>query len=143
MLVACIHRCYNFTMAQEIENLLAEAAEKIKREAYNSGWRDAMTAVSQALSGLAPDPDNQNGDLSGPLFIPTASRQDNDMPTTGSTPYYVVAAVRRKPGMTTKELVDSIIDEGHNVPDNSIRTSIYRMKDRRLIVARHNKWFPQ
>ena len=35
-----------------MQNLLAEAAEKIKREAYAAGWRDAVHAIDNALKEL-------------------------------------------------------------------------------------------
>jgi hypothetical protein len=128
-------------MNDDLGQILADAAERIKREYYASGWRDAMAAVAQALSGI---PSPAGGEDRGLEFTPAQpSVSQEDLPTQGSTPFYVVTAVRKHPGMTTGELLQAVADQGHNAPEKSVRTSIYRMKDRGFIVARHNKWFPQ
>jgi predicted transcriptional regulator len=44
--------------------------------------------------------------------------------------------------MTGAEIVAAVQEAGHNVSEGNIRTSISRVKDKKLIVSRHNKWFP-
>jgi hypothetical protein len=128
--------------AQSLDSLVAEA-EKIKREAYAAGWRDAIAAITKALGELI-DPaaldDNENRDS---LNVPTASNgQNSKLPKQGSTPWAVIQIVKKHPGMTTAQIVNALHDVGHHAPEGSIRTSIFRVKDRRFIVARHNKWYP-
>ena len=62
--------------------------------------------------------------------------------TQGSTPWYVLQAVRKKHGMTGSEVVSVVQEGGHRVSDGSIRTSLFRLSDKKLIVSRHKKWFP-
>ena len=59
----------------------------------------------------------------------------------GSTPYYTYQEIERRPGMTGGEIVATVQEAGHNVSEGSIRTSISRLKKKKLIVSRHNKWF--
>jgi len=123
----------------EIERSLVEAAEKIRREGYAAGWRDAMAAVAKAAGDLAP-----------PDIVPDA---DTDFPASpafpnltgikmGSTPWYVLQAVKKRPGMTGSEVVEVVVGGGHKVSDGLIRTSLARLGEKKLIVSRHRKWFP-
>jgi len=133
-------------MATEIDKILTEAAEQIKREAYAAGWNDAVEAMKSALGGLATP------SIPESLKIPNGSSQSGAAvkaptnttsgPTVGSTPYYVLNALRAKPGMTSTEVVEAVRSGGHPAPEGSIRTTIFRLKDRKLIVSRHGKWFP-
>lgn len=136
----------------DVNRLLAEAAEQLKREAYSAGWRDAIEAVGKALAGVN-NPSSIPETLS-PTSEPGAARAGpNPSPTTrpaanvanvtpGSTPYYVLNAINTRPPMTSTELVQALRDAGHSAPEGSIRTSIFRLRDRRLITARHGRWFP-
>ena len=129
-----------------LDALLAEAADKMKREAYAAGWRDAIAAISKAAVGMAAPKMPKNLDLTGVLSLTadaagTKALQGN-LPAQGSTPWFVIQAVRTKPGMAGSEIVAAVKDGGHNASENSIRTSIFRMKDRKFIVSRHGKWFP-
>jgi hypothetical protein len=127
-------------------SLLAEAADRIEREAYAAGWRDAIAAVSKAASDVAPPEIPKTLDLQGPvpaiIDMVTSKSVQGNIPAEGSTPWYVIQAVRNKPGMTGAEIVAVVRDGGHNAAENSIRTSIFRMRDRKLIVPRHRKWYP-
>jgi hypothetical protein len=119
-----------------------DLAEKIKRSAYADGWRDAMTAIAKAVGELAPgdiqDVTGPNAPLkaaNGPINTHKSSL------TMGTTPYYIVGALKAKPGLTPAEIIQALQESGHKAPENSIRTNIHRLKERRLIVARHGKWF--
>ena len=62
--------------------------------------------------------------------------------TIGSTPYFTYQAIKKRPGMTGAEIVAAVQTAGHNVSEGNIRTSISRVKEKKLIVSRHGKWFP-
>jgi hypothetical protein len=119
-----------------------ELADKIRRSAYADGWRDAMTAIAKAVGELAPGevpdvmgPYEPLRTINGPINTAKSSL------TMGTTPYYIVGALKAKPGLTPAEIIQALQDSGHKAPENSIRTNIHRLKERRLIVARHGKWF--
>jgi hypothetical protein len=135
--------CYiaSMTNEDEISKLLAQAAEQLKREAYAAGWRDAVAAMNKAISDIA-EQDLPSGSVT--IDAPTAqfSQATSDGPTVGSTPWYVLQAVRKRPGMTGLEVINYVRDGGHKVPGGSIRVALNRLKGRRLIVPRHGKWFP-
>ncbi|MDO9295502.1 hypothetical protein [Bradyrhizobium sp.] len=120
-----------------------ELADKIRRSAYADGWRDAMNAVSKAVGDLAP---GEVQDVIGPaaplkLVGGTAASGTKSKLTVGTTPYFIVRALEAKPGLTPAEIIQALQDGGHSAPENSIRTNIHRLKERKLIVARHGKWF--
>jgi hypothetical protein len=122
-----------------LDQVLAEAAEKIRREAYQAGWRDALAALSKAAAEAADFPTNEgNGDSDAPSRKPPPAQAGL---TQGSTPWYVWQAVSRKPGMTGSEIVGVVQEGGHRVSDGSIRTSLARLKERKFLVSRHGKWF--
>jgi len=122
-----------------------ELADKIKRSAYADGWRDAMSAVAKAVSDLAPDmpdvigPPSQIKYSNGFDSAPDAGAKSKL--TVGTTPYFIVGALKSKPGLTPSEIIQALQEAGHTAPEASIRTNIHRLKARRLIVARHGKWY--
>jgi len=123
----------------EFTRLVADATEKMKRDAYARGWRDALAALQKAAEGAI-----EIGSAESDSFDFNAPR-DTSSPanlTVGSTPYYTYQAIKKRPGMTGGEIVAAVQEAGHNVSEGNIRTSISRVKDKKLIVARHNKWFP-
>lgn len=126
-----------------IEQLLAEAAEQIKREAYAAGWRACMAAITQSVSNLAEPAGVAAGEVrtegsfagvAGPVAVTEAAP--------GSTPFFVLQTVRQTPGLGSTQVVDALRESGHGAAANSIRTTLFRLKDRRLIVQRHQKWYP-
>ncbi|MDR6660270.1 hypothetical protein J2W51_002840 [Tardiphaga robiniae] len=124
--------------------MFAEIADKLKKEAYAAGWRDALAAITKMASEAAPP---EVISLVGPTQPPKpvvggGNGGGAGKPLTqGTTPFYVVEALKMKPGMTAGQIIDTLRDQGHTAPDNSIRTNIHRLKERRLIVLRHGKWF--
>ena len=46
----------DLAMSTELDRLLSEAAETIRREAYSAGWRDAVAALSKAVTEAAELP---------------------------------------------------------------------------------------
>jgi hypothetical protein len=126
----------------DLTRLLTEATEKIKREAYARGWRDAIAALQKAAEGAV---EGGQLDTEGATLVFDSSvsngAKDGSL-TVGSTPYYTFQAIKKRPGMTGSEIVVAVQEAGHNVSEGNIRTSIARLKGKRLIVARHNKWFP-
>src|ERR1700722_20272365 len=119
-----------------------ELADQIRRSAYADGWRDAMAAIAKAVGELAP---GEIPDAIGPnaplKSINGAINTHKSSLTMGTTPYYIVGALRANPGLTPAEIIQALQESGHKAPENSIRTNIHRLKERRLIVARHGKWF--
>ena len=125
--------------------LLAEAAEKMKREAYAAGWRDAIAALTKSMNELVDPATMGNFEIGDaqPVASGAISRTTNSkLPKQGSTPWEVLQVVKKRPGMTTVQVVEAMKTGGHSAPEGSIRTSIFRMKTRKFIVARHNKWYP-
>src|SRR5579864_130713 len=83
----------------DIERSLIEAGEKIRREGYAAGWRDAMAAVAKAASELAPPDIAPSGASEFVVLPPGVSLQEGVAATgikMGSTPWYVLQAVKRK-----------------------------------------------
>ena len=104
--------------------------------------------ISKALGDAKPE-EAQDIDLS------TLRRESNsstggrninvqDGPKIGTTPYFVLQAVTRKPGMSGAEVVAAVQVAGHTVAEPQIRTALSRLEKRSppLIVNRHRKWFP-
>ncbi len=121
-------------------NPLMEAAEKLRREAYAQGWRDALAALAKAAEAADIDAAEGTGPA-GPIDFSTGSSTVTGV-TQGSTPWYVLQAVRKRHGMTGSEVVSVVQEGGHKVSDASIRTSLIRLERKKLIVSRHKKWFP-
>jgi hypothetical protein len=127
----------------EIEKVLAEAAEKIRREAYAAGWQAAIAAINKAATELAdPAAIPSAGDVAPLDFSSSGGAPAANGIKMGSTPWYVLQAVRKRPGMTGSEVVDVVTQGGHKVPDGLVRTSLARLGNKKLIVSRHRKWFP-
>jgi Penicillinase repressor len=120
-------------------NPLAEAAEKIRREAYAQGWRDAVAALNKAAGEITELGPADIG--SGPIDFNSGPQSASGV-TQGSTPWYVLQAVRKRHGMTGSEVVSVVQEGGHKVSSASIRTSLMRLEHKKLIVSRHKKWFP-
>jgi len=119
-----------------------ELADKIRKTAYAEGWRDALSAVAKAVGDLAPTDFQDVIGPSAPLkIINTPPGSGKSSLTMGTTPYYIVGALKAKPGLTPAEIIQALQEAGHKAPENSIRTNIHRLKERKLIVARHGKWF--
>jgi hypothetical protein len=128
-----------------VDKIMAEAAEKVRREGYAAGWRDAIAAITKAAGECRP-PDM-------PSFTEAADDRREDgagtvastgnLPAVGTIPHYVLAAVKRHPGVSGAEIVGHVRDEGHKFAEPQIRTSLARMSERGLIVNRHKKWFPK
>jgi hypothetical protein len=126
----------------EFTKLVAEATEKMKREAYARGWRDAIAALQKASEGAI---EVGQGEAETAFTLDLSGSKNGEGPsnlTVGSTPHYTFQAIKKRPGMTGSEVVTAVQEGGHNVSEGNIRTSIARLKGKRLIVARHNKWFP-
>jgi hypothetical protein len=122
----------------DLDKALADAAEKLKREAYLAGWRDAVAALNKAAAEIGEMPAHEAGGIGD--ITPSHAGSGNG-PTVGSTPWYVHQAVKKKTGMTGSEVVSVVKESGHNVSEGSIRTTLVRLKAKRLIVSRHGKWF--
>lgn len=129
-------------MTSEVDRVLAEAAEKIRREGYAAGWRDALAALAKAAEEITS---LEIGDV--PYSAPEARRaRDNgnppaNLPLVGTTPHFVYMAVKAKPGMSGADVVLAVQSAGHTAPEAQIRTALSRLEKRRLLVNRHKKWF--
>ena len=132
---------YMATMANDNDTnrLLNEAAEKIRREGFIAGWQAAIAAVAEAATKLAPEA-QEGFDIADIMAAPSSISRPGE-PTPGSTPSYVLQAVKKRHGMTGAEVVSVVQDSGHKVSDASIRTALARL-NKKHIVVRHRKWFP-
>ena len=129
----------------DVENVLAEAAERIKKDAYAAGWRDAITAVNKALSDvgeIVTVPDKITV-ISATGTVKSVGRMSGKMPKQGTTPHAILMEVVAHPGMTGGQIVEAVRASGHTAPVPSIQTNIQRLKGKKLIVLRHGKWFPE
>jgi hypothetical protein len=129
----------------EAEKLFAELADKIKREAYAQGWRDAFSQLEVALAEYKEVPEiKEKLTLSGNQAPKTLNKiSGGRMPKQGTTPHAILTAVTANPGMKAGQIVDAVRDSGHTAPIPSIQTNIQRLKQRKLIVLRHGKWYPE
>jgi hypothetical protein len=114
---------------------IADAVEAVRKDAYAAGYKAALTAISNTVADMtsaAPE--------SGAGYPPT--KNVDGAPTVGTTQFYVWQAVLKKPGMTALELISVVKHDAPKASTGSIRTSLSRVKGKRLIVSRHGKWFP-
>jgi hypothetical protein len=118
-----------------------ELADKIKKAAYAEGFRDALSAVAKAVGELAPGEFLEGASGPTKVVLNMAAGSGKSSLTMGTTPYYIVGVLKATPGLTPAEIIQALQDSGHKAPENSIRTNIHRLKERKLIVARHGKWF--
>jgi hypothetical protein len=63
-------------------------------------------------------------------------------PALGTTPFVALQAIKKAPGMTGSQIVEVVKDGGHPASEGSIRTSMGRLRNRKLVVVRHGKWYP-
>jgi hypothetical protein len=123
---------------------LKEVVEQMKREAFAAGWKAAIEAVSTALASL-PIPEGAEPGATpsfvGPQRQPNSNANQSNLPTVGTTPYYVYQAVQRKGGMSGAEVVAAVQADGHDVAEPQIRTALMRLEKRQLLANRHRKWF--
>jgi hypothetical protein len=125
-----------------IPSVLTEVVEKIRQEAFAAGWKAAVTEVVQSLTNLTiPEGVSEYRIEANEISGPSISRPGD--PKTGSTPWYVLQAIRKRQGMTGAEVVSVVQDGGHKVSEASIRTSLIRMERRKLIESRHKRWYPK
>src|ERR1700690_4421876 len=119
--------------------------EQMKRDAWAAGWNAAMEAVTAALHEVTPSIDitGATPTLPGLQTRNSGANSTNStaLPTVGTTPHYVLEAVRRKQGMTGTEVVAAVHADGHDVPEPQIRTALSRLATRQLLANRHRKWF--
>lgn len=129
----------------DIKNVLAEAAEKIKKDAYEAGWRDAIAAINKALSGVGDvvSVPEKIALISGATVVKAAGKMPANMPKQGTTPYAILMEVIANPGMTGGQIVEAVRASGHTAPIPSIQTNIQRLKAKKLIVLRHGKWYAE
>jgi hypothetical protein len=131
-------------MSTDTEKLLAEATEKLKQEAYAAGWHAAVAAMKAAVDGLggpiAPEGFTEPGGVRASEVLSNNGKNSN-IPAQGTTPYVVFMAVKKAAGLTAGQILDAVKNAGHTAPEASIRTNIHRLKERKLIVQRHGKWF--
>lgn len=121
---------------------LKEVVDKIKSEAFASGWSAAMSAVSQAINAI-PTPEGfvEGAPVPSGVLKPSGSSIAGSLPTVGTTPHYVYEAVRTKQGMTGAEVIEAVRSAGHNAAEPQIRTALSRLEKRQLLANRHRKWF--
>jgi hypothetical protein len=124
----------------EVDKILAEAAEKIRKEGYMAGWADCLAVFLAAAEKATPPDMPVVGSASN--GVESKSMDMKDGPRIGTTPYYSLQVVRKSPGMTGAEVVSAVHEGGHRVSDASIRISLSRLAERGLVVNRHRKWFP-
>lgn len=125
-----------------IEQQFRALIEHAQREGYSVGWQAAMAAVSDAIASIAETSAQTKGSPIGPTLRGETSGSPQITP--GTTPHYVFSAIKKnwQQGLTGSQVVVLVQEGGHKASDASIRTSIQRLKRRKLIVQRHNKWFP-
>jgi len=131
----------------EAGKILADAMEKIRQEAYASGWRDCAAAITKAVNesrpGDLPSMESLNERAEdAPITSNNSAGAGGQIPTVGTVPHYVLAAVKKRPGSTGAEIIAAIQSDGHKFDDRLIRTSLFRLDKRKVIVNRHKKWFP-
>ena len=133
----------------DVNNILAEAAERLRKEAYAAGWRDALAAVASAVQQIQPSEavaesfSEVRVAAVGTGNPGSAALNGVAAPKIGTTPYYVYQAVKKRPGMTGADVVAAVRADGHNVPEPQVRTALARLGGRRLLVNRHKKWFAE
>lgn len=130
-------------------NELAEIAEKLRKQGISEGYNLALKQVSEAISAALASllPPDSNVDVKFDLAAKGGgdvkkSAQNGNLPATGSTPWYALNAVKKKPGSTGAEVVLAVREAGHTAKEPQIRTALSRLERRKLVANRHSKWFP-
>ena len=143
----CSFRCYSVSMnaTNDTNKLLSDAAEQIRKEAYSKGWRDAFARLEVALAEFKEmaeiaDKISVNGSATAK---PSSKQSTGKMPKLGTTPHAILTEVMNHPGMTGGQIVEAVRNSGHTAPAPSIQTNIQRLKQRKMIVLRHGKWYAE
>lgn len=120
---------------------IVTAIEQMKRDAFASGWKAAMDAVLGAVANL-PAPEGADSNLVGPSALPAKPPTNGaNLPTVGTTPWYVLQAVQKRQGMTGAEVIEAVRADGHTAAEPQIRTALSRLEKRQILANRHKKWF--
>ncbi|HET9715373.1 MAG TPA: hypothetical protein VFP60_04230 [Pseudolabrys sp.] len=120
---------------------ISEAVEKVRKEAYAAGYQAAIAAMNSALSDItnAVPEISTGGSI---VSFTSGGKTPPGAPTVGTIPHYVWTAVQKKPGMTNSELIGVVQQHAPKASDGVIRVAINRMRAKKFIVSRHDKWFP-
>lgn len=124
-------------MRQELELLIT----KIEEESYHRGWADAIASLVEAsqkcgtpqvppIKKNAPPPKSDGGKRLGgqPGF------------RSGSTVFTAMELIRKRPGMTTSEIISHMTANDPSVVERTIRTALGRLKDRDHAVQDEGRW---
>jgi len=131
--------CYIAAMsnnASDSDQALEAVLERIRREAYADGWQACMREIEGKIGELK----DRHVMAIGDAFVP-AGTAGRGAPKSGSTPWHVLQAITHQAGMTGSEVVEAVVARGQEASEASIRTSLSRLAERKLIVSRHRKWF--
>jgi hypothetical protein len=153
------------TSGTDIDDLLDEVADEAfsafetdhrpafraaLRRAFLVGWQSHADAVDEATAKLRGLPSEEQA--SGmPLEDITETSTDMPAPVTeapsdpapNSQPDLILNLIKATPtGMTSLEVIDAVHRVDHSISGPSIRTSLHRLRLRRLIYNRLGKWFP-
>jgi len=126
-----------------LNQVFADAVERIKREGHQegfvAGWQAAIAAITKAAAELSKSeiPITAPGDA----FVISPGRTAELGLTPGTTQHYVYQAVVKRQGMTGMEVISAVIEAGHRVNPQNIRTALFRLKNKKLLAARHGRWF--
>jgi hypothetical protein len=93
------------------------------RDGVNGVRRNLLAREFAAINKLADEvPRPESGaNLMGPTLPVRPSANGAGRPLTqGTTPFYIVEALKAKPGLTAGQIVEALGEEGHTAPENSI-----------------------
>jgi hypothetical protein len=121
----------------DYDKIFAEAAEKIRQEAFAAGWKAAVTAIVKAAETEAP------AYLSAQTIdYNDSSSKASNLPLPGTLPSLAYQVIKKQPGMTGAEVVTGVLNTGVKTTEAAIRVALARIAKRRLVTSRHRKWFP-
>ncbi len=114
----------------DVERLLAEV-ERMKREAYDRGWRDAIGAVRKTMR---KEINALSRPSAGAASTTVVKREHRGVPS------MVVNIIKERPGLRGVEIVEAAQEHG-DTNQRTIRTALRRLRKKGKIEQRDGHWF--
>lgn len=108
--------------------------DEFKREEYERGWRDAVSALTQKASEMMA-PAVQPRVLPMPKHVKVPGRP-------GKALALVNDAIKEKPGLNGVEIVRLLAEKGTPVVERTVRTCLRRLRLAHQVKRRDGRWYP-
>lgn len=134
---------------RKLDEALSDLRKEAGQEAIDAFGRELMALLARhGFQATAPEePVHRLRRVPPPkkkpptLRKPTATAASTADPPTGTDLGRVLMAVRANPGLRGFELARPIADNGGAIKVKTLRTSLARLRDRKLIYQTDSKWY--